>query len=204
MKVGTDNRRNLYVLIALALVALYAASHYYFGKPTVSANTPVPGTAKPAAKKPIVTANAGKKKKLKGPLVASLDPTLRFDLLRASEDQEYTGGKRNIFQPQMEDIPKPVQPAIKRDPNPQPAQPAVYVPPPPPPIPLKFYGFSSRPGEAKQAFLSTGDDVFIGKEGEVINRRFRIVHINTPANGASVEIEDVLNNNKQVIPLTPG
>src|SRR4051794_7493397 len=107
MKVGTDNRRNLYILIALALVALYAASHYYFGKPVVSANTPVPGATKAAVKKP-ATANSAKIKKIKRPLVASLDPTLRFDLLKASEDQEYTGGKRNIFQPQLEEIPKPL------------------------------------------------------------------------------------------------
>ena len=81
------------------------------------------------------------------------------------------------------------------------AQPAVpQGPPPPPPITLKFFGFANRVGEAKSIFLSQGDDVFIAREGDVVDRRYRIVHI-TPT---SVEVEDVLNNNHQSIPLTQG
>jgi hypothetical protein len=196
MKVGTENRKQIGFLAVLALVALFLVGRMYFGKPTVSARAPVPGlAATPAAKKP-VPPRASTKKGRKLPLVTSLDPTLRFDLLKSSEEQEYTGGKRNIFQPEAEKIPEPVASAVK-------PQPQVFTPPPPPPpppIPFKFYGFSSRPGEAKRVFLSNGDDVFIGGEGEIINRRYKIVHITN----SSVEIEDILNNNKQTIPLTQG
>ncbi len=73
-------------------------------------------------------------------------------------------------------------------------------PPPPPPIPLKFYGFASKPGEPKKIFLSSGEDVFIAAEGEIVNRRYRVLHIGVN----SVEIEDVLQNNRQTIPLTQG
>jgi hypothetical protein len=199
MKVGTDNRKEIAALVVLALVAAIVVGRMYMGKPTVSAKAPIPSVAPTTttAKKPTTQGRTRKKDKRKLPLVASLDPTLRFDLLKSSEDQEYTGGKRNIFEPQAEEIPKPVVSAVK-NPTPQ-----VYTPPPPPPppvIPLKFYGFASKPGEAKKIFLSNGDDVFIGAEGEVINRRYRIVHITN----SSVEIEDILNNNRQTIPLPQG
>lgn len=197
MKVGVENRKEIGFLLVLALVAAIVLGRMYMGKPTVSARVPIPGvTATPAPKKPVAPRAAKKGRKL--PLVTSLDPTLRFDLLKSSEDQEYKGGKRNIFQSQEEEIPKPIADARKK-----PEPPPVYTPPPPPPpppIPFKFYGFASRPGEAKRIFLSNGDDVFIGAEGEIINRRYRIVRITN----SSVEIEDILNNNKQTIPLTQG
>lgn len=49
-------------------------------------------------------------------------------------------------------------------------------------------------------FLSQGEDVFIAGEGEIVNRRYRVLHIGQN----SVEMEDVLNNNRQNIPLTQG
>jgi hypothetical protein len=73
-------------------------------------------------------------------------------------------------------------------------------PPPPPPIPLKFYGFANKPGQTKSIFLANGDDIFIGREGDIVNRRYKIIHIMP----TQVEIEDVLNNNRQTIPLTQG
>ena len=71
-------------------------------------------------------------------------------------------------------------------------------PPPPPPIPLKFFGFASHTGEPKRIFLAQGDDVFIAEEGQIVDRRYKVLHINP----TSVEIEDVLNNNHQTIPLS--
>jgi hypothetical protein len=49
-------------------------------------------------------------------------------------------------------------------------------------------------------FLSKGDDIFIAKEGQIIDRRYKIIKIG--AN--SVEVEDVLTNNRQTLPLTAG
>ena len=82
------------------------------------------------------------------------------------------------------------------DPGPQLPPP----PPPPPPINLKFFGFASKPGEPKKIFLSQGDDIFIAGEGEIVDRRYKVLRI-TPT---AVEIEDVLNSNRQMIPLTQG
>jgi hypothetical protein len=74
------------------------------------------------------------------------------------------------------------------------------LPPPPPPILLKFYGFASKAGEPRKVFLSKDGDVFIAGEGDIIDRRYRVLRI-TPV---SVEVEDVLSNNRQSIPLTQG
>src|ERR1700693_2325277 len=73
-------------------------------------------------------------------------------------------------------------------------------PPPPPPITLKFFGFANRPGETKKVFLVQGEDIFIAAEGAIVDRRYRVVHISPTA----VDVEDVINNNRQSLPLTQG
>src|SRR5207244_12535939 len=127
----------------------------------------------------------------------TVDPSLRTDLLAASQRAEYVGGKRNLVRmeapppPQPTPMPTPIQPVRTEPQGPPP-------PPPPPPITLKFFGFASRPGEAKKIFLSDGDEVFVAKEEDIVNRRYRVVQINN----TSVIIDDVLNNNRQPVPLT--
>jgi hypothetical protein len=73
-------------------------------------------------------------------------------------------------------------------------------PPPPPPINIKFFGFANKPGESRKVFLSQGEDVFIAVEGDIVDRRYKVLTISP----MSVEIEDVLTNNRQSIPLTQG
>ncbi len=65
---------------------------------------------------------------------------------------------------------------------------------------MKFFGFANKQGEPKRVFLAQGDDVFIAGEGEIVNRRYRVVRISP----ASVEVEDVLTNHSENIPLTQG
>jgi hypothetical protein len=126
---------------------------------------------------------------------ATNDPTLRFDLLTTTETTEYKGRGRNVFS--LEAPPPPieeVQAAIRPDvvAGPQPAPP----PPPPPPIDLKFYGFETAAGK-KRVFLLHGSDVFIAGEGEIVDRRYRVVQI--MPNG--VKVEDILNSNTQTLSL---
>ena len=124
---------------------------------------------------------------------SSLDPTLRLQLLRSVEGLSYSGSGRNIFVEQAEapKIPAVVKPVDT-------AQTGPAQPPPPPPITLKFFGFTNKPGEAKRIFLSEGEDVFIASEGDIVNRRYKVVRISPN----SVEIEDVLYKHSQSIPLT--
>ena len=199
MKLGAENRTKLIVAVVLMLIAAAVFLLNSGGSPpkaAAPASTPVPlATSRPSAAPRPGTARSRSKKVSVAP--RSLDPTLRYDWLKTSEDTEYEGKGRNIFLAQAE-IPTPVAPADPdkdetTDKGPPP-------PPPPPPINLKFFGFASKPGEAKKIFLSEGEDVFIAAEGEVVNRHYKVLRISP----TSVEIEDVLNNNRQSIPLTAG
>jgi len=193
MQLGTENRKKTVaagVLLGLALILVVRWIFTSPGSPTQAS------TIAPAASAPHPGAGqAGGRKSLGAP--RSLDPTLRYDWLKATEDTKYTGSGRNIFRAQV-DIPKPIQaPVAKLPPGPPPGPP---LPPPPPPINLVFFGFANKPGEPKKVFLSQDGDVFIAKEGDIVDRRYKILRI-TPV---SVEVEDVLNNNRQSIPLKQG
>ncbi len=201
MKLGAENRTKLGAMVVLLVMAIVSVWHWMSGSAPSSAASPNTsagaGPATTTAPRSTGIPRAFTKKRnanRNNQVVASLDPTLRFDLLRSSESREYTGGKRNIFETEAIVIPAPLPPT----PRPQPGPPVATQPPPPPPINLKFYGFASKAGETKQIFLLSGDDVFLAREGEIVNRRYRVVHITNN----SVEIEDVLNNNRQTIPLT--
>ena len=208
MKVGAENRIKLIGAAVLGLLAVVLVGRGFIpmlggGSPvaTTSAATSPPTAAmsspddshlnEPAPSKP-ARKRVGKKQ-----AAQTIDPTLRNDLLKISEDTKYEGTGRNIFRVFVE-IPKIVV---------QPAQKEQHVdtgPPPPPPLPpidLRFYGFAtSRPDGGKRIFLSKGEDVFIASEGDIVDRRYKVVKIS--AN--SVEILDVLSNNRQSIPLTQG
>jgi hypothetical protein len=63
---------------------------------------------------------------------------------------------------------------------------------------LKFYGFASKGNEPKRIFLADQDEVFLARQGDIVERKYKVAQINN----TSVVIEDVLNNNRQTIPLT--
>lgn len=197
MKVGTENRIKLIAAAVLGVVALWLIGRMLFPpspEPEATVAAPVvPVTATPASR-PGGKTRPGARHTLATP-PHSIDPSLRYDWLKTSEDTKYEGNGRNIFLAQAE-IPQPVAPA-QTDAEKLAAQ-GPPPPPPPPPINLKFYGFASRPGEPKKVFLSQGEDVFIAIEGQIIDRRYKVLHISP----VSVEIEDVLSNNRQMIPLT--
>ncbi len=193
MKVGAENKKELYAMLALMAIAVVFLVRMLFSygspSPSVAASVPNAVPAQPEA--------ANSRGGVRGKSAAPLDPTLRTDLLKNSEAAEYKGSGRNIFEAQATPppMPHPIQPVVS---NPGPVGPP--PPPPPPPIPLKFFGFANKPGEAKSIFLANGDAVFIGREGDIVNRRYKILRIQSN----QVEIEDVLNNNRQTIPLTQG
>jgi hypothetical protein len=121
-------------------------------------------------------------------------------MLAATEQTKYSGNGRNIFVAGAE--PTPIDNGTT-DHNKKEEAKGPYIappPPPPPPITLKFFGFANKPGEPKKIFLSQGEDVFIAAEGDIVNRRYKVVRISPNA----VDIEDVLYNNRQSIPLTQG
>ena len=48
-----------------------------------------------------------------------------------------------------------------------------------------------------QAFLLKGEDVFLASDGDIVQRRYKIVTVSANA----VLVEDLANNNRQSLPL---
>jgi hypothetical protein len=202
IKVGTEDKKKVYLASGLGLVMLILLVRFLwqnFGPSPSPAPAPPPvvTTARPATtpsaqENSSVPAYAHPAAKIGG--LAALDPTLHPEIMRQAESLEYTGTGRNIFSQFSAPpaIPKPIAPIRQAhvDTGPPP-------PPPPPPITLGFYGYAAEKTGQKQVFLLHGDDIFIASEGDVVDRRYRVVKIGT----ASIQVEDIPYHNTQTLPL---
>lgn len=193
MKLGIENRKQVIGLAVLAGIALLMLGRALW--PSLPATAPITGPMTTTVGRP------GARRTASGKVVPMveprLDPTLDLNLLSQSEEIKYTGNGRNIFVAGSLPIEKPKGTGATDQ------QAALHQPPPippPPPITLKFFGFANRPGEKKRVFLSQDGDVFIAAEGDIVDRRYRVLRISPTA----VEVEDVINNNRQSLPLTQG
>jgi hypothetical protein len=74
------------------------------------------------------------------------------------------------------------------------------TPPPPPPIPLRYVGYADNPGSGRIAALSDGRFTYNGKEGDVIEGKWRIVRIGVE----SIVIEYVNGTGRQTLRLAGG
>ena len=201
IKVGTEDKKKVYLASGLGAVMLILLVRFLwqnFGPspapppapaPVVTVARPATTTAAEGAAAPAFGHQAAKVGGL-----ASLDPTLHPEIMRQAESLEYTGHGRNIFSQfsAPPEIPKPIASIrqAKVDTGPPP-------PPPPPPINLGFYGYAAERTGQRQVFLLHGDDIFIASEGDVVDRRYRVVKIGT----ASVQVEDIPYHNTQTLPL---
>jgi len=198
VKLGTENRKEVIALAVLGTIALVLLLWTFWPSSNPAPAPAAQASAAPNASRAAVRRTASGKTIRMGE--ARLDPTLELDLLRQSEEIKYEGRGRNIF---VAGSPIPVDNGTTDHRGKKKEVTQIQPPPqvqPPPPITLKFYGFASRPGEPKKVFLSQGEDIFIAGEGDIIDRRYRVLRISP----LSVEIEDVLYNNRQSIPLTQG
>ena len=197
MKLGIENRNKVYALAVLGVIALWMLGRELW--PSSPAAAPATGpTAATAAKPGMRRSASGKMVPVVEP---RLDPTLDLKLLSQSEEIKYEGNGRNIFVAgSVAKIEKPKGDGTDADTQVAGGVRPLPSIPPPPPITLKFFGFANRPGETKKVFLSQGEDVFIAAEGDIVDRRYRVLHISPTA----VDVEDVINNNRQSLPLTQG
>jgi hypothetical protein len=193
VKLEIENRNQVIALAILGAIAVATLAYEFWP----SSSTAAPTTAQTAA----TAAKPGTRRTSSGKLVPvvepRLDPTLDLNLLSQSEEIKYAGNGRNIFVAGSVPIEK-----LKGNGTTD-KQAGLRPPPtiqPPPPITLKFFGFANRPGETKKVFLSQGEDVFIAAEGDIVDRRYRVLRISPTA----VDVEDVINNNRQSLPLTQG
>jgi hypothetical protein len=209
LQVGAESKPKLYAAIGLGvlvlIIAVWRFSEFFGG-----ASTPVPtAPAHIAATPPARTSAASDASSTTSatgatvypheavqlPSASALDPTLHPELMAQAEDTTYSGNGRNIFSPNSV-APTPV--AIEKPKDFRPAPVVPQGPPPPPTIDLKFYGYSSRDGGNRQIFLLHGDDIFLARQGDVVDRRYRVVSIRP----FSVEIEDIPYHNTQSLPLS--
>jgi hypothetical protein len=226
MKTGADNRKKTIAAgvlgaLALCLVVWFVVTQFSGTSTPPPEAAPVVSEAKPEAGTPVSgSAIASSTAARTGGAVglgaipgvaatkitstsASLDPTLDESAMLRTESLVYTGTGRNIFSLTYEApvAPMPTAPSARPHPTAPVASQAPLPPPtcPPscPPISLKFFGTVARVGSAPQAFLLSGDDVYLASQGDIVARKYKIVSISA----TSIQVEDLSNTNTQTLPL---
>src|SRR5271156_3353766 len=189
---------------AYAIFAVFVVGILYYNLHDATPAPPPPPviTTSPSVKTTTAAKNtvavppgnvAGKAAKNVGTTSAQLDPTLRMDAMLVTESLVYSGNGRNIFSANSApvEIPKPIAPVRPKGPvTPPPVVP--QGPPPPPPIDLKFFGVAMGANGKRMAFLLHNDDVFVATDGEIVQRRYKVISVG--AN--SVVVEDMGYNNR--------
>jgi hypothetical protein len=161
-----------YAALGVLVIVLVVVLAMQFG----GARTP--GTRPDAA---AAAASRGPDPQQSEPAVSAV-PDVKLAALRAAQAAPAEVPARNPFLLKPKPAPPPPPPARPALPGGgaaggvdaagQPLQ------PPPPPITLKFVGVvNPGGGAAKIAVLSGGTDVFYGREGDIIDGRYRIVSI---------------------------
>lgn len=217
MNVGVDPK-----VIVLALLVIAGAIYYF----TSQSETPSSGSssgvrsAEPArpAVNPALSKGAARRADARNDRVLKLvpvdgsrgdvDPTLRLELLERVRNVPPAEGLRNLFEAGAPVVAAPViQNAPKIVPAPLPQQPVVPVattPPPPPPfvISLKYYGFvkpNGRMTEGNRGFFMDGDNILIGGEGDMLEKRYLIVTLSP----TMARLEDTQAKQGADLPVTP-
>jgi len=129
---------------------------------------------------------------------SSLPPALKLATLEPVEGKPAASRNPFRFGEPPPPPPPPPRPKVEAPPPPPPVTPGPPPPPPgPPPIPLKFVGVMQLPNGAKVAALSDGRGTMTGREGDVIDGRYRIVRVGVE----SIVMEYLDGKGRQTIPL---
>ena len=224
MKPGAENRKKTVMLGVLGAVALSGILYNLFAvfggsgapPPTVAplSNAPAPvknptnagrpGTASSTVNNgpgaPVAMAGVNAQKLATA--AASLDPTLDQAAMLRTESLVYSGSGRNIFSATYT-APAPAIPKNVPPPRPGLGGPSRLGPvlspagPPPPTIPLKFFGTVQHGHGPKQVFLLSGEDVYLASQGDVVDKRYKVVQIMA----FGVQVTDLVLNVTQTLPM---
>jgi len=196
---GTENKRQVYIVIALAAVILGVGGYELYNNSGSSPAAPPPSAANAPARRPT---GASAPNSAAGPQAQrittnNIDPALHLDKLAQSEDVVYAGTGRNIFSAESApvSIPEPIHSARN---NPPAVAPPTPGPPRPPAIDLKYFGYSQSSDKQLRAFLVRGEDIFMARPGDIVDHRYKVDSIMPGA----VQITDLGYNNTQSVPLT--
>jgi hypothetical protein len=198
LQLGTENKRQVYIVLALfAVILVLGGRQLYkmFSGPSPSPQpVPIAAAIRPGEAANPSTPAGQDAQKLSN---AGIDLTLHFEKLTQSEDIRYAGTGRNIFSAQS--APVQIETPLKsaRAGSPQVTVPVVAGPPRPPAIDLKYFGYSQAPDKSLKAFFTHGDDIFMARTGEIVDHRYRVGVIKP----GSVQITDMAYNNTQTLGL---
>lgn len=151
-------------LLLLLVVVLIVGGAFYFLR---SPSTPVDGGT-------TVRAGGGGQTSRQGNPVGDV----RLESLDRQDDARSTPSRDVFrFEERRVAVDTPPRPTARVPVDPVPQVPT--GPPPPPPIPLRYIGYLDQAGEVPRvAVLSDGrGNVFNGKEGDVIEGRYRVLRI---------------------------
>jgi hypothetical protein len=203
LPLGIENKRQVYLVIALFIVVILVGGYElkdYFGS-SAAPSTPIPTAPttstkghEPTPGRAASGSSNGQSPEAQKLSNAGLDPTLHFEKLAQSEQVDYRGTGRNIFSAESgpAEIETPV--ASARTSAPEVVLPQV---PRPPAIDLKYFGYTQDHDKSIKAFFSRGDDVFMAKNGEIVDHRYKVVMIQP----GSAQVTDLSYNNTQTLPL---
>lgn len=224
MKLGAEDKKKVYAVTVLGLIAVYAVWSSFFSGPSVpSSNSSVlkqraavagDAASGPARRAPRVTSEdwhpvLHSKRPEDQVDTKAVDPTLRLDRLAKLQDVPAAGSGRNLFAmsqpPAPVELPKHPEPivAVNRvyGPPPIPPPPPDPGPPPPPPLPpitFKYYGIATVRADGSQtAFFLDGDNIFIKAVGDTVEGSYKLVRIGT----TSAIVEDTKSKRQQTVPL---
>jgi hypothetical protein len=232
VKLGAEKKNQVIILGVLVAIILVVVYMNFFSGGSDSAPGPTPAAAPIAVNAPPVAAplgtplpdtrrrtnrpsTSGEIKFRQGfarpedrPDPATVNPTLRLDLLAKVQNVEPAGAMRNLFQygaapppPAPIELPKNV-PKIAINKPPVTAPPPPPGPPPAPVAPamtFKYYGYQvPKTDGLKEAFLLDGDDIIVAHENETVKSgRYKVVKIGVN----SITIEDTQFKSEQTLQL---
>jgi hypothetical protein len=179
-----DRRRLMFGAAMVVVLALAVWQQTSSGTPGAAAGRTTP------ARTPRVAADSGSPS-------AAVKP-LKLDTLTGERAQP-SETSRNPFRFEARAAaPRPETRMMEAEPARESEEHVPAGPPPLPPIALKFIGLVERANGDKVAVLSDGKATMHGKDGDIIDGRYRIVKIGTE----SIEMTYVDGRGRQVIRLT--
>ena len=195
LRLGTENKRQVYLVIGLFAVILIIACVEILGTFGHSSPPPVSVTAAPppTPRAPASATPAIDAQKLSN---AGLDPSLRLDKLALNESVVYAGTGRNIFS--AESAPVRIETPVASARAAAALTPVLPAVPRPPAIDLKYFGYTQAKDKSLQAYFVRGEDIFVARTGEIVDHRYRVGAIQP----SGVQVTDLSYNNTQTLPLS--
>jgi len=229
---GADPKKLTILGVLFAIMAVVVYMNFFSGDSESPASPPravaaIPAAAPAAARQPATSgprrttrgSSAGTEIKFRQgtlrpedrPDPATINPTLRLDLLAKVQNVQPEEAMRNLFQYGAAPPPPSAKPLDLPKNTPKipinhllatATPPRASGPPPPPSAPkmtFKYYGYEVTKSDGrKQAFLLDGDDIIIaGENANVKNGRYKVVKIGVN----SITIEDTQFKSTQTLPL---